>query len=258
MLARILTLAIAAVPAHTQIVPPSSYPVVFEVKNLDGGSSGSFTLQIHPDWAPLGAARFRELANSTFFNDVRFFRVLDGFMAQFGISGDPKVAAYWKSKNLADDPVKQSNTRGRISFATAGPNTRTTQMFINFGNNANLDGQGFAPFGEVVAGMDVVDKIYNGYGERPDQGQIQSAGNMYLGKFAKLSYISHVDFSAAPSLVQEHAGLASALTRTGSGSTLAFVGIVGFVTIALGAFALIRSTKARGRTTLEGGDYGPE
>jgi peptidyl-prolyl cis-trans isomerase A (cyclophilin A) len=127
---------------------------------------------------------------------VRFFRVIDGFMAQFGIHGNPAVATAWRGANIKDDPVKQSNKRGFVVFATAGPNTRTTQLFINFGDNATLDKSGFAPFGEVSKGMDVVDKIYNGYGEGaprgkgPDQGRVQSEGNAYLTKdFPKMDYV---------------------------------------------------------------------
>ncbi len=159
-------------------------------------SKGAFVVEVHRDWAPLGADRFYNLVKNGFFDQVRFFRVIQGFMAQFGIHGDPAVAAAWRGAQIKDDPVKQSNKRGFVVFATAGPNTRTTQFFINFGDNAGLDRQGFAPFGEIVKGMDVVDKIYNGYGEGapngkgPNQGRIQSEGNAYLTKeFPQLDYI---------------------------------------------------------------------
>jgi len=159
-------------------------------------SKGVFVITAHRDWAPNGADRFYNLVKNGFYDDVRFFRVIDGFMAQFGIHGNPAVAAAWRSANIKDDPVKQTNKRGFVVFATAGPNTRTTQLFINFGDNAALDKQGFAPFGEVTKGMDVVDKIYNGYGEGaprgkgPDQGRLQSEGNAYLVKeFPKLDYV---------------------------------------------------------------------
>ena len=159
-------------------------------------SKGLFVVTVHRDWAPNGADRFYNLVKNGFYDDVRFFRVIDGFMAQFGIHGIPAVASAWNNANIKDDPVKQTNKRGLVTFATRGPNTRTTQLFINFGDNAGLDKQGFSPFGEVTKGMDVVDKIYNGYGEGaprgkgPDQGRLQAEGNAYLAKdFPKLDYI---------------------------------------------------------------------
>jgi peptidyl-prolyl cis-trans isomerase A (cyclophilin A) len=159
-------------------------------------SKGTFVIEVHRDWAPIGADRFYNLVKNGFFDEVRFFRVLDGFMAQFGIHGNPAVQSAWRNANLKDDPVKQSNKRGYVTFATAGPNTRTTQLFINYADNASLDKQGFAPFGEVVSGMGVVDKLYNGYGEGaprgkgPDQGRLQSEGNAYLSKeYPRLDYI---------------------------------------------------------------------
>jgi len=153
-------------------------------------SAGAFTVEITRSQAPNGADRFYNLVKSGYFTDVEFFRVVPGFMCQFGIHPDPKVAAAWRGANIPDDAVKASNTRGAITFATAGPNTRTTQIFINFGNNTFLDGQGFAPLGKVTQGMDVVDKIYSGYGETPRQDRIQNEGNAYLKKdFPKLDYI---------------------------------------------------------------------
>jgi peptidyl-prolyl cis-trans isomerase A (cyclophilin A) len=153
-------------------------------------------VEVHRDWAPRGADRFYNLVKNGFFDNARFFRVIEGFMVQFGINGDPNIAAVWRDADIKDDPVKQSNQRGTITFATAGPNTRTTQVFINFGDNAALDGQGFSPFGKVVSGMEVVDKLYGGYGEGapngngPDQGLVQSQGNAYLEQdFPKLDFI---------------------------------------------------------------------
>jgi peptidyl-prolyl cis-trans isomerase A (cyclophilin A) len=169
-------------------------PATFKV-NLDT-TKGPIVIDVHRDWAPNGADRFYNLVKSGFYDNVRFFRVIPGFMAQFGIHGDPQVAAAWRNAQIKDDPVKQSNNRGYVTFATAGPNTRTTQLFINFKDNSPLDKQGFAPFGEVTKGMDIVDKIYDGYGEGaprgrgPDQGRLQSEGNAYLEKdFSKLDYI---------------------------------------------------------------------
>jgi peptidyl-prolyl cis-trans isomerase A (cyclophilin A) len=159
-------------------------------------TKGNFTVEVHRDWAPKGADRFYELVKSGFYNDVRFFRVISGFMAQFGINGNPQTMAQWREKPIQDDPVKASNKRGMLTFAMAGPNTRTTQVFINFADNTRLDGMGFAPVGQVISGMDVVDKLYAGYGEGaprgqgPEQGRLQTEGNAYLQKsFPKLDYI---------------------------------------------------------------------
>jgi len=169
-------------------------PAMFKV-NFDT-SAGAFVVEVHRDWAPNGADRFYNLVKNGYYDGVRFFRVISGFMAQFGMHGDPSIQQAWTSAQIKDDPVKESNKRGTITFATRGPNTRTTQLFINFGNNAALDKQGFSPFGEVVSGMDVVDKLYSGYGEGapqgggPSQGQITTEGNAYLSKsFPKLDYI---------------------------------------------------------------------
>ncbi|MDA8245033.1 MAG: peptidylprolyl isomerase [Elusimicrobia bacterium] len=169
-------------------------PGTFKVKFAT--TKGDFTLEVHRDWSPLGADRFYNLVKAGFFSDVAFFRVIDGFMAQFGIHGDPAVAAAWRGARIQDDPVKESNAPGYISYAMAGPNTRTTQFFINYGNNARLDDMGFSPFGKVVEGMDVVKRIYSGYGEGapsgmgPDQGKVQMQGNAYLkASFPRLDYI---------------------------------------------------------------------
>lgn len=171
------------------------YVVTFDV-TLAKDQTASFELEVHPDWAPLGAARFKEMIEAEFFKGVRFFRVISGFMAQFGIHPKPAIAAEWRGKTLKDDPVVESNKRGYISFATSGKDSRTTQMFINFADNANLDGMGFSPFGKVLGkGMEVVDRIFAGHGETPNQGEIQSKGNAYLKRsYPKLSYINSVRF----------------------------------------------------------------
>lgn len=169
-------------------------------------TKGKFTVEVTRSLAPNGADRFYNLVKSGYFTDVAFFRVVPGFMVQFGISGDPAISAKWREANIPDDPVKASNTSGTITFATAGPNTRTTQLFINFGNNTFLDGQGFAPFGKVISGMDVVNKIDGEYGDGPpggngpNQGLIQMQGNDYLKKnFPNLDYIKSATIVPASS-----------------------------------------------------------
>lgn len=163
---------------------PDVYDVKFDT------TRGDFVVQVTRAWAPIGADRFYNLVKHGYFTGAAFFRVVPGFIVQFGLSADPAVNRVWRSANIKDDPVTQSNKRGTLTFATAGPNTRTTQLFINFADNAGLDRQGFAPFGLVTSGMDVVDKIYSGYGERPDQGAVTTQGAAYLEKnFPKLDTI---------------------------------------------------------------------
>ncbi len=176
--------------APAVVTPAATYKVKFKT------TKGDFVVTVTRTWAPLGAARFEELVTTGFFKDIAVFRVVDGFMAQFGIHGDPAVSAKWRDNKIKDDPVTQSNSRGMVTFATSGPNTRTTQLFINFGNNNRLDGMGFSPFGTVSEGMEVVDQLYKGYGEGaprgqgPDQGRMQQEGNAYLKKdFPNLDYI---------------------------------------------------------------------
>ena len=155
-------------------------------------TKGNIVIEIHRDWAPLGADRFYNLVRAGFFTDAGFFRVVPNFMVQFGLSANPAVNKAWENSDFRDDPVKESNKRGYITFAKTGaPNSRSTQLFINFKDNAFLDSQGFAPFGTVVEGMDVVDKINSAYGERPDQGRITAEGKAYLDKnFPQLDRIT--------------------------------------------------------------------
>ena len=166
-------------------------PAEYDVKFVT--TAGEFTVKVTRAWAPNGADRFYNLVRHHFYDGAAFFRVLPGFMAQFGLSAYPEVSKVWENANIKDDPIVQSNHRGFVSFATAGPNTRTTQVFINYGNNEALDKSGFSAFAVVSDGMEVVDKLYNGYGEGapdghgPDQGLIGNRGRAYLEKgFPKL------------------------------------------------------------------------
>ena len=195
-----LMAALLAAPALAQSPPanpavlneqaPAAYKVKFDT------SKGPFVVEVTRAWAPKGADRFYNLVKSGFYDNVRFFRVISGFMVQFGINGDPGVMARWRAAQIGDDPVTQSNKRGTVTFAMAGPNTRTSQVFINFADNANLDGMGFSPFGRIVSGMNVVDALNAEYGEGaprgrgPDQSRLQSEGNTYLMKdFPRMDYV---------------------------------------------------------------------
>eukprot|EP00980_Cylindrotheca_fusiformis_P007291 scaffold1525_cov142-Cylindrotheca_fusiformis.AAC.91 len=179
--------------------------VQLEIANLEGveGKTGTVKIKLQPEWAPRGVQRFEDLTEQHFFDNCRIFRVLPGFVSQFGINGDPTVQSKWRSSSIPDDPVRVSNARGTVVFATAGPNTRTSQIFFNTRDQGNgfLDKQGFSPFGQVIEGMDVVDKFYDGYGEGapsgrgPNQGLIQAKGNSYLkDSYPKLSYIQSATF----------------------------------------------------------------
>ncbi len=164
-------------PSTLKAIAPASYKAKFTT------TQGDFVVQVTRAWAPLGADRFYNLVRGKFFDGAAFFRVIPGFMAQFGINPNPKVTAVWSSQNLRDEPVKQSNKRGFITFAkTSMPNTRTTQVFINYGDNSRLDADGFAPFGEVIEGMDVAEKFYSGYGGNPDQGALSQLGKSWIDK----------------------------------------------------------------------------
>lgn len=155
-------------------------PAVFKVRFVT--TKGPFVIEVHRDWSPLGADRFYNLVKNGFFNNGHFFRVVPDFVIQFGLSPSPAVNKVWQDASIQDDPVTQSNHKGSVTFASRGPNTRTTQLFINLGENARLDGMGFSPFGTVIEGMDVVEKLYAGYGQTPDQGRIQAEGKPYLDK----------------------------------------------------------------------------
>ncbi len=181
----------AITPAGATATAPATYKVKMET------TKGDFVLELHRDWSPLGADRFYNLVKLGYFTDLAFFRVVKGFMVQFGIHGDPALNRVWRSATFADDPsAKHSNTRGMITFATAGPNMRTTQVFINYGDNSRLDSMGLTPFGKVLSGMKVVDAIEGVYGEGAPQGRgpvqegIQQQGNTYLkAQFPKLDYV---------------------------------------------------------------------
>jgi peptidyl-prolyl cis-trans isomerase A (cyclophilin A) len=171
--------------ARPSLLNPASLhaqaPAVYKAQFMT--TKGDIVLEVHRDWAPIGADRFYNLVKNGFFNNTAFFRVVPGFMVQFGLAANPAVNKAWQTANIKDDPVKQSNKRGMLTFAkTSLPNSRSTQLYINFGDNAGLDPQGFAPIGSVVEGMDVVDKIYAGYGERPEQDKITDEGDAYIMK----------------------------------------------------------------------------
>lgn len=174
---------------------PDKYQIKFET------TKGDIVIEVYRDWSPKGADRLYYLTKYGFFNDVRFFRVIEGFMAQFGYHGNPEISKIWTNMTFADDPSNQSNLRGYVTFAKRGdPNSRSTNLFINLVDNAYLDNSGFTPLGKVIEGMNVVDQLYSGYGEGaprgrgPDQGRIMAEGNEYLNKhFPKLDYIKKAE-----------------------------------------------------------------
>jgi len=172
-------------PARFTEEAPATYRARFDT------SKGAFVIEVHRDWAPLAADRFYNLVKSGFYDETRFFRVVEGFVVQFGMSGDPTVQAAWNRARLQDEPVTQTNTRGFVTFTKESmPNTRYTMVFINLADNSRLDGSGFPPFGQVVSGMEVVDSLYSGYGEKPDQRRMLRQGNAYLQEtFPELDYV---------------------------------------------------------------------
>jgi peptidyl-prolyl cis-trans isomerase A (cyclophilin A) len=178
-----------------KVVVPEVYDVAFDT------TQGTFTVEVSRAWAPRGADRFYELVNMRYFDEGRFFRVLPGFIAQFGVHKDFKVHVVWREFFIVDDPRKQDNVRGTLAFAQSGPSTRATEVFINLADNKVLDEQGFVPFARIVSGMDVADKLYSGYGELgpegkgPDSGRVEEEANEYLvPRFPKLDYIKHATF----------------------------------------------------------------
>ncbi len=188
-------------PTQATETAPERFRVRFQT------TEGPFVVEVRRKWAPRGADRFYNLVKLGYYDGATFFRVLENFMAQFGIHGDPEVSRVWRNAQIPDDPVAQSNKRGMVTFAMAGPDTRTTQIFINYKDNSNLDRMGFAPFGRVVEGLSVVDKLYSDYGEGaprgagPDQSRAQSQGNDYFRReFPELDHIKSARLveSAAP------------------------------------------------------------
>jgi peptidyl-prolyl cis-trans isomerase A (cyclophilin A) len=173
-------------PALLNETAPEKFQAKFDT------SQGEFVIEVTKAWSPIGADRFYNLVKNGYFDNCRFFRVISGFMAQVGMNGDPKITQAWKNFPIKDDQVKQSNKRGYVTFAKTGaPNSRTVQIFINYSDrNAQLDKDGFSPFGKVIKNMEAVDALYSGYGESPSQSMIQAQGNAYLQKeFPKLDFI---------------------------------------------------------------------
>lgn len=179
--------------AQAAVRAPDLYTVEFRT------TAGNFSVQVHRDWAPLAADRFYQLVRSGYYTGDTFYRVVPGFVAQWGLSPDPRRSAYWQQRPMADDPVRVSNSAGTITYAASGPHSRTSQVFINLGDNKRLDKQGFAPFGRVVAGWSVVRELESEYGERPDQRQILSHGAAYLTRnFPRLDVIYAASIVAGP------------------------------------------------------------
>lgn len=180
-------------PATLKAQAPEVYKVKFTT------NKGVFLVQVTRAWAPLGADRFYNLVKNGFYDGAGFFRIVPGFVVQFGLSANPAVSKAWKTARISDDPVTQSNRRGYLTFATSGPNTRTTQLFINLVDNARLDSMGFSPFGQVIEGMEVVDKLNAEYDQQPDQSRIETEGRSYLEEnFPRLDIIKAATVLTAP------------------------------------------------------------
>ena len=190
----------ATVPRPSLLNPSmlkAKAPEVYKVKFTT--SKGIFLVQVTRAWSPLGADRFYNLVKHRFYDGAGFFRLVPGFVVQFGISANPAVSKAWRDAKISDDPVTQTNRRGYLTFATSGPNTRTTQLFINLADNARLDSMGFSPFGQVIEGMEIVDKLNAEYDEQPDQGRIEAEGRSYLEKnFPRLDIIKTAAVFTAP------------------------------------------------------------
>lgn len=187
---RALVVAFVLLPALQDPKAPAEFKVKLET------TKGDIVIKVTRDWAPRGADRLHALVKAGYYDDCRFYRVLPKFIAQFGINGTPATAAKWKEQPIEDDPAKEKNTRGRLTFAKSGPNLRTTNLFINLKDNSALDGQGFAPVGEVVEGLEIADQLFSGYGEGapkgrgPNQRKIYEEGNAWLQKeFKDLDFI---------------------------------------------------------------------
>jgi peptidyl-prolyl cis-trans isomerase A (cyclophilin A) len=201
-------------PGSSLLNPPSlkaQAPDMYKVKFIT--TKGDFVVQVTRAWSPLGADRFYNLVKNRFYNGAAFFRIVPGFVVQFGLSPDPAVSKAWREAKIADDRVTQSNRRGYLSFATAGPGTRTTQVFINLADNPRLDSMGFSPFGQVIEGMELIDKLNAEYGEQPDQGRIEAEGRSYLEKsFPRLDTIKTAVIFTAPA-AQKPAAHPTAATK---------------------------------------------
>ena len=193
----VLVLTLASCGGSKPPAPATPVPAVYRVRFET--TRGTFVVEVTKAWAPEGAERFYRLVEKQFYDDTRFFRVVRNFVVQFGINGDPVVEARWRNMTMRDDPVTQSNKRGTVTFAMAGPNTRTTQLFVNLKDNTRLDAAGFAPFGQVVEGMEAtVDHLWDSYGDAPPRGSgpdqtfVETMGNAYLdSKFPHLDTIRH-------------------------------------------------------------------
>jgi peptidyl-prolyl cis-trans isomerase A (cyclophilin A) len=196
-------------PATLKAAAPETFDATFHT------TKGDFVIQVTRSWAPLGADRFYNLVKHGFFTGAPFFRVLPGFVVQFGITGNPAVNKVWQDASIKDEPVKEHNLIGTVTFAKSQlPNSRTTQLFINLGDNSsNLDPQGFSPFGKVITGMDVVQNIYSGYGQQPDQQAIQTQGSAYfLKQYPKMDLIKSAVISSPAASPATHSGTSGTTT----------------------------------------------